>query len=246
MKITFEQSNFLKKSIDVVSTLIDEAGIIVSKEGMTLRAMDLTHVAFVDLQITKDAFSDYKVEDKITLGLDLDRFNTILKRAGSSDIITLSANEETTLNIEIKDNFSSSTRRFELPLIDISKEEVKIPSLDFPAEIELDPKVLVEGIKDAEIVSDNIIFKVDENKFYIEAKGDLGNVEVKVDKSEVIDYTVKDPCESQYPIEYLKKMAKAGDISRSVKIHLGKDIPLKLEFISPEVNLSFIVAPRVT
>jgi len=244
MKVTFEQSKLLKTSIDVVSNLIDEAGIIVSKEGVALKAMDPAHVAFVDLHIRTDAFSEYLIEEKTTLGLDLDRFNTILKRAGSSDKITLSANEETTLNIEIKNNFS--TRRFELSLIDISEEEIKLPSLDFPAEIELDPKVLIEGIKDAEIVSDNIIFKVDENNFYIEAKGDLGNVEVKVDKSEAIDYDVKDYCESQYSIEYLKNMAKAGDISRSVKIHLGEDIPLKLEFIAPEVNLSFFVAPRVS
>ena len=244
MKVTFEESKLLKTSIDVVSNLIDEASIIVSKEGVALKAMDPAHVAFVDLHIRTDAFSEYLVEEKMTLGLDLNQFNTILKRAGSSDKITLSASEETTLNIEIKNNFS--TRRFELPLIDISEEETKLPNLDFPAEIELDPKVLVEGIKDAEIISDNIIFKADENNFYIKAEGDLGNVEVEVDKSEAIDHNVKDNCESQYQIEYLKDMAKASDISRSVKIHFGEDIPLKLEFVAPEVNLSFLVAPRVS
>lgn len=242
MRAALEEIKVLKSSIDAISNIIDEAGIIVSKEGMTLRAMDLTHVAFVDLQITKDAFSDYKVEEKLTLGLDLDRFNTILKRAGSSDRITLSAKDETTLNIEIN---NSSTRRFELPLIDISEEEIKLPILDFPAEIELDPKVLVEGIKDAEIVSDNIIFKVDENNLYLEAKGDLGNVEVKVDKDKAITFRVDSPCDSMFSIEYLKDMVKASDIAKSVKVYFGNDIPLKLEFIAPEVKLSFLIAPRV-
>jgi len=242
MRAALEEIKILKSSIDAISNIIDEAGIIVSKEGMTLRAMDPAHVAFVDLQITKDAFSDYKVEEKLTLGLDLDRFNTILKRAGSSDKLTLSANDETTMNIEIK---NSSTRRFELPLIDISEEEIKLPSLDFPAEIELDPKVLLEGIKDAEIVSDNIIFKVDENNLYLEAKGDLGNVKVKVDKDNAITFRVDSPCNSMFSIEYLKDMVKASDIAKSVKVYFGKDIPLKLEFIAPEVRLNFLIAPRV-
>ncbi len=242
MRATLEEIKVLKSSIDAISNIIDEAGIIVNKEGMSLRAMDPAHVAFVDLEISKNAFAEYEVEENLILGLDLDRLNTILKRAGSSDKITLSTSDEATLNIEIK---NTSTRRFELPLIDISEEEIKLPNLEFPAEIELDPKVLVEGIKDAEIVNDNIIFRADENYLYLEAKGDLGSVKVELEKDEAILFNVQEPSRSMFSIEYLKDMIKASDIARSVKVYFGTDIPLKLEFVSPNVTLSFLLAPRV-
>jgi len=242
MKATISEAKLLKSSIEAISNIIDEAGIIVSQQGMSLRAMDPAHVAFVDLEIYKEAFDEYSVEEELTLGLDLDRLNTILKRAGSGDAITLSTEDSSVLKIEIK---NASTRKFELPLIEISEEEIKLPQLEFPAVVELDPKILTEGIKDAEIVSDNIIFRADSENFYISAKGDLGNVEVKVSKEDTIDFNVSEECRSMFSIEYLKDMMKASDIARTARLYFGTDIPLKLEFIAPDAKLSFLLAPRV-
>ncbi len=242
MKATISEAKLLKSSIEAISNIIDEAGIIVSQQGMSLRAMDPAHVAFVDLEIYKEAFEEYSVEEELTLGLDLDRLNTILKRAGSGDRITLSTEDSSVLKIEIK---NASTRKFELPLIEISEEEIKLPQLEFPAVVELDPKILTEGIKDAEIVSDNIIFRADSENFYISAKGDLGNVEVKVSKEDTIDFNVSEECRSMFSIEYLKDMMKASDIARTARLYFGTDIPLKLEFIAPDAKLSFLLAPRV-
>jgi len=242
MRATLEDAKILKTSIDSISNVIDEAGVTVNREGMSLRAMDPAHVAFVDLVVEKDAFSDYEVEEELSLGLDLDRLNTILKRAGTSDEIVFSTTDSASLNIKIRD---SSTRRFELPLIDIGDEDVKLPQLDFPAVLELDPSVLNEGIKDAEIVSDNLIFEASEDKFFLRAKGDLGSVETEVAKEDTVEFNVGEASRSMFSIEYLKDMIKASDIAKSVKVYFGSDIPLKLEFIAPSVTLSFLLAPRV-
>lgn len=243
MEVTLEKSKLLKTSIDVISNIIDEANITLTKEGLRLKAIDPAHVAFVNLHIKTDAFSKYDIEEKLTIGIDLDIFNTILKRASATDEMTLSIKDETELNLKIT-NYNS-TRNFGISLLDISKEDIKIPNLEYSAEIELSPNVLIEAIKDAEIVNDNIIFKADEENLYFKAEGDLGNVEVKVDKKNAIDYVLKNLCESKYSIEYLKDMIKASDIARTVKISFGIDVPLKLEFISPELNLMFLIAPQV-
>ncbi len=242
MKATISEAKLLKSSIEAISNIIDEAGIIVSQQGMSLRAMDPAHVAFIELEIRPDAFEEYSIDEELTLGLDLGRLNTILKRAGSGDKVTLYLEDESVLKIEIK---NTSTRRFELPLIEISEEEIRLPQLEFPAVVELDPKSLIEGIKDAEIVSDNIIFKADSENFYISAKGDLGNVEVKVSKEDTIDFNVSEECRSMFSIEYLKDMMKASDIARSVRLYLGTDIPLKMEFLSQEAKLLLVLAPRI-
>jgi proliferating cell nuclear antigen len=243
MKATLADPKILKSSIDAISNMIDEAGVIVSQEGIALRAMDPAHVALVDFKMNREAFEEYEVREMLTLGIDLDRLNTILKRAGSSDRITLTTSEDgSALRITIR---NSATRRFDLPLIDVGEEELRVPQLEFPARVEIDPKILSEGIKDAEIVSDHVTLRCDSENLYISARGDLGNVEVRVGKEQALSFEVTEPCKSMFSIEYLKDMVKAGDIASTVRVNLGNDIPVKLEFLAPGVSLSFLLAPRI-
>ncbi|WP_456475334.1 proliferating cell nuclear antigen (pcna) [Candidatus Pyrohabitans sp.] len=243
MKATLADPKILKSSIDAISNMIDEASIVANPDGLALRAMDPAHVALVDFKMEKDAFEEYDVHEMLTLGIDLDRLNTILKRAGSSDRIELSVSDDgSALRITIR---NSATRRFDLPLIDVGEEELRVPQLEFPARVEIDPKILSEGIKDAEIVSDHVTLRCDSENVYISASGDLGNVEVKVSREQAVSFEVSEPCKSMFSIEYLKDMIKAGDIASTVRINLGNDIPVKLDFLAPGVALSFLLAPRI-
>ncbi len=120
-----------------------------------------------------------------------------------------------------------------------------MPSLEFPCEVELDPKIISEGIKDAEIISDHVTLRMDEKSLIIEAKGDLGNVTVNVGKDDAIVFTSKGKVRSMFSIEYLKDMIKASDVASSVKLSLGENIPIKMDFLAPSARLSFLLAPRI-
>lgn len=242
-KATLAEPKLLKSSIDAISNMIDEAGITVSGEGMRLRAMDPAHVALVDFELSKEAFESLEVKEPCVLGLDLGRFNTILKRADATDKVTLELKGEKRLKILFKGE--GSERRFEVPLIEVPEEELKVPKLNFSTVVEIDPKVVSEGIRDAEIVSDHVTFGVDPEGLIISGKGDLGNVEVKVGKAEAITFDSKEISRSMFSIEYLKDMIKAGDIANSVKLSLGNNIPIKMDFLAPNGRLSFLLAPRV-
>jgi proliferating cell nuclear antigen len=241
-KARLDDPKMLKSSIDAVSNMIDEAGVNVTEDGIRLKAMDPAHVALVDLELSKDAFDEYEATEPLVLGLDLERFNTILKRCGSDKIFLQFDSDNNALSIKFK---NSSTRTFSLPLIEVSEEELKVPTLEFPCKIEIDPRILSEGIKDAEIVSDHVVLRVDENTLYISAKGDLGNVEVKVSKDEAKLFEVSQSCRSMFSIEYLKDMIKASDVAESVRIFLGDNIPVKMDFIAENARLSFLLAPRI-
>ncbi|MBU2559262.1 proliferating cell nuclear antigen (pcna) [archaeon] len=242
-KASLRDPKLLKHSIDAISNMVDEVGINVTAEGMTMRAMDPAHVALVDFELKRSAFDEYEVGEAIVLGIDLDRLNTILKRAGKEDKINLEVDpEKNTLKIRLE---NASTRTFNLPLIEVSEEELKVPDLDFPSTVEIKSDIISEGIKDAEIVSDHVILEVDKENFYIKAKGDLGNVEVKASKEGAISFDVTQDTRSMYSLEYLKDMIKASDIADTVKISLGDNIPVKMEFLSSDVKLSFLLAPRI-
>lgn len=242
-KASLKDPKILKHSIDVISNMVDEVGINVTKDGMTLRAMDPAHVALVDFELKKDAFDEYEIGEALVLGVDLDRLNTILKRAGADDKIHLNVDQETNaLDIRLKND---STRTFNLPLIEVTDEDLKVPDLEFPCTVEINSKIISEGIKDAEIVSDHVILKMDDENLYIKARGDLGNVEVKAAKEDAISFDCKGSTRSMFSLEYLKDMIKASDIAGTVKISLGDNLPVKMDFISNEIKLSFLLAPRI-
>ncbi|NOZ82838.1 MAG: DNA polymerase sliding clamp, partial [Euryarchaeota archaeon] len=94
---------------------------------MRLRAMDPAHVAMVDFLLPAGSFDEYECGSELVLGVDLDRLNTILKRAGAQDSVELSAEEDpSTLQIVLH---GRAKRKFSLPLISAGGEELRVPEL---------------------------------------------------------------------------------------------------------------------
>ncbi|MEE9594887.1 MAG: hypothetical protein V3V92_05750, partial [Candidatus Hydrothermarchaeales archaeon] len=66
-----------------------------------------------------------------------------------------------------------------------------------------------------------------------------------VGKDDAIAFSCKGTAKSMFSIEYLKDMIKASDVASSVKLSLGENIPIKIDFLSPSARLTFLLAPRI-
>ncbi len=64
------RSEVLKEITDVISTLVDEAKFNLAPDSLTVRAVDPGLVALVDMEISHDAFEEFKA-DEGDLGIDL-------------------------------------------------------------------------------------------------------------------------------------------------------------------------------
>lgn len=61
----------------------------VNSTGISLQAMDSSHVALVQLLLEKSGFAIYRCEKPITLGLSITNLAKVMKLVNSSDSITL-------------------------------------------------------------------------------------------------------------------------------------------------------------
>ncbi|MDP3966399.1 MAG: DNA polymerase sliding clamp, partial [archaeon] len=52
-------------------------------------------------------------------------------------------------------------------------------------------------------------------------------------------------CHSRYSLEYLQKFTKAGRQFEKTLLKFAEDHPLRIDFISEHLKLSFLLAPRV-
>ena len=66
-KANLKDPKLLKHSIDAISNMVDEVGINVTAEGMTLKAMVPAHVALVDYELKKEAFDEYEAGEPLVL-----------------------------------------------------------------------------------------------------------------------------------------------------------------------------------
>ncbi|HDD71596.1 MAG: proliferating cell nuclear antigen (pcna) [Candidatus Aenigmatarchaeota archaeon] len=237
--------DLLKDSLAAVGEIIDEGVFKLGKDGISLIAADRAMVAVADFKILATAFEEYKIDEEKNIGLNIANLLSILKRAKAKDKLILEL-KDSKLELTLQ---NSSKRRFVLPLLDITQEEIPpIDQLEFTTKAEIKSDILKAGIDDAEVVADSVVFEAKPNKFAMRAEGDISSAELELEKGNeaLLEIKAKDETRARYPLDYLKKMAKAAKVADSVVLEWGQDYPMKLSFkVLDKLNLSFILAPRV-
>ncbi len=230
----------LKEITNLLLTLVSEAKFDFSAEGMSVKAVDPAHVAMIVLDITKDAFLEYEVEEE-QLGVDLDKIKDILKLASSGELVEISKDGN-------KLTFMIGNLTRSMPLIDTSALSVpRVPNLVLPAKVVLPVSEFEYGIKAAESISDNITFKVTPSEFEMYTEGDEDSARLSIPKDMLKEISCEEPVKSMYPVDYLLKLVKAMDSADYLTVYLGTDYPVKIEFdvAAGKGKGYYLLAPRI-
>lgn len=244
-KASFESAGNFIKIVDALATIIDVATFKVNPTGLMLKAMDPSHVAMVDLQLSKDAFNEFKCDNELPIRINLTDLNRFMKRGAASDTLELSLDQQTN-KLKIKFKKGKSTRTFSLGLLtEDEEEEIPTPNIEFNAKFSLNTDELQRAIKDAQIVGDYITFIISEETLTLEASGDSG--EVTIEFEEFTDPPIiKGKQNSIYSLEYLSDIIKASSVSGTVHIEFSTEMPIQFEFpLENEGKIRYFLAPRV-
>ena len=220
MNLILEKAVDFKKCIDAISVLVDEAEFVIDENNFYLKATDPSQISMIDFVMAKSAFKEYKIDEKTKIGLDLDYLSQIMSRAKSDDALELSLDKD---NSKLKITFKGkSTRKFSVPLIDISTTELPSPKIEFDAELKLKAGIIQDGLKDASLISTHIILGVKDDKFFMKAnssKGSLDNETAKGEKS-LVELKAKQECQAMFPLDYLQDMFKAANSDTEISLNL--------------------------
>ncbi len=238
MQVKLEDPRFFANLIGIISELVTEVRIKLNDKGMHLVAIDPASVAMVHFNIPAELFANYNVEKEEVLGVNLDNLKAILRRCklGSSLIMS---REENLLKIRIPEKIK---RDFTLALIDVEGEDKEMPEWEFSSVVKMDSQDFVDAVEDCAIVSDACTFKTEPKSFVIEAKG-LNSARAEFSSEEVDIFA--DSSVARFSLEYLMKFIKGAKISNRAEINFSDNHPMKLNFPTGKVMLSFVLAPRV-
>jgi len=231
----------LRDAIESVSSLVDEVKFSISEKGLELKAVDPANVAMVSLRVRAEAFDFFKA-DQGEIGVDLVRLSDVLSMADKGENVGLELDEE---NHKLKIGVGSLS--YTLSLIDPTaiRKEPRIPELDLPAHVTLPGVELRRAVKAAEKVSDHVVMGVSDEGFYMEAKGDIDSLKLKIPSTELLGMKPGE-ARSLFSLDYLEDMSKSISKAPEVTLEMGIDYPLRVNFkLGQFVEISYLLAPRI-
>lgn len=106
--------------------------------GIALQAMDNSHVALVSMMLKAEAFSPFRCDRNLALGVNLTSLTKVLRAAQNEDVLTLKAEDAPdVLNLTFEDTNNDRMTEYDLKLMDIDQEHLGIPDTEYAATITL-------------------------------------------------------------------------------------------------------------
>lgn len=240
MKFELADNKIFKDCFLTVGEIIDEIILECDSEGIRCKALDKSHVSFVNLELHAALFDSYSCKTPEKIILDSNELIKILKRIKPSDIL-YGESEESNFILRYG---GDSNRTFRLRCIDAEYESAQPPLIDHPVSITLSSELFKDFLEDILLFDENIKFIVDEDYLIASCNGDTGDTECRYIHGEFVDEVYK----SSFSIKMLKGMMKAKSISKTCTLRLGNDLPLILRFetMDKSCGLEFLLAPRIS
>ncbi len=234
--ITVKQTNNFKKSLEIISSLIQETNIRFKEDGIYIQAIDKTQVLLIDFKMSKSVFETYNVEPNY-IGVNLLEIYNIIARSFEKDKIQIDL-KENFLEIQLNGQIQ---RKFNISYIETGKDVVSIPDIKFDVIFNINAHLLKEILKDASLIGNTIIFKIQNQKLIIETQGEKGKIETTIPKIKI--KSKKDSVISKYSLTYLKNITKSMDGENDIVIKFSEDSPLLLEYnLSTDIKIELYLS----
>jgi len=249
-KAKIKDARVVKGIFEAVSAIISETLLKVDPaKGISLTAMDLSHICLVSLDLRKEDMDEFEADEPLEIGINLEDLVKIIKRSSAEDEITFSHNpNEKKLIIQMKPETAKKARTFTISMIDIDGEEINMEALEnmvFDNHCTLDLSFLDEAIKDAEIFAEVLQVKAGESLVF-STNGNIGDMEYVLEKEELVDVDFSGDSTGIFAINFLKKVLKISTVAERIRMGLKSESPLKMCFdIINSSRILYFLAQRV-
>jgi len=243
-KATLDSTKTWKQIVDALATLLTEAQFVATSTGLTLRQMDSSRAAMIDLSLPAAIFQEYNCDKEQQICLGVDELTKVSKRMAGEDKLEFSVVEQR-FHIRM---IGQADRLFKLQMLTPPESPPKKPSPDFDIRAELYADGFKQAVKDVGVVSSHVKIVADKDTLTFIGEGDTGEAEVSLkvgEEATLFDLKAKNKATSMYALNYLSEISKAmsGD---TLILQFSTNKPIMLDFdVAEGSRVSFILAPRV-
>lgn len=254
MKISVEETKKCKQLqiiFNLLSSLCEEVNIYFKEDKMFIQGMDTGHICLYELNITKEWFKSYELEEdseQEMVGVNLNIMSKIFSCWKDGQIITIDSPKEDklTIHFETKDLYKG----FEMGLFDFDTDVLNIPEVEYDVDVNLNSKMFNSLISELDNFGD--VVEITSTSDYINFKTKQNTQETQVENrlnvSDLEGYSIVEDGNIQIDlsIQYLMNVVQFSRIAKDVDINMSKNYPMKFTYKLTEQDfISIWVSPRM-
>jgi len=248
------QGVLLKKILDAIKELLNEAIFDCADSGIQLQAMDSSHVSLVSLSLKKDGFDDYRCDRSLSMGMNLASMSKIIKCAANDDTITIKAQDNAdTVTFVFESPNQEKVADYEMKLMNIDQEHLGIPDTDYSCVIRMSSSEFARICRDLSQFGDSIVIGCTKEGVKFSAAGDIGSGNIKLAQTATIDkeedavvIDMQENVTLTFACRYLNSFTKATPLSPVVQLSMSADVPLVVEYKIENMGyVRYYLAPKI-
>lgn len=205
------------------STLVDEATIHLTPEGISVALMDISHKEMFHFLWGKEKFSEYDVKEKIELTFHVNTFIAIFRRFNNDDnVIMESTSKNTVIFKQVR-----TQKEFDCNLIVSPQPLAPNLNISYNGEFILELTKLEEMISDSEVFgAEEAWFESENGKLIYRGIGEYAGQA----KGILLEQYQEEISNTAYRFEYLKPFLTSMKpfIDEQIKVQIGKQRPIHL------------------
>ncbi|KAG5253781.1 proliferating cell nuclear antigen family protein [Salix suchowensis] len=239
LELRLVQGSLLKKVLEAIKDLVNDANFDCSSSGFSLQAMDSSHVALVALLLRSEGFEHYRCDRNMSMGMNLGNMSKMLKCAGNDDIITIKGDDGSdTVTFMFESPTQDKIADFEMKLMDIDSEHLGIPEAEYQQLLRCLHLIVISVTKEGVKFS---------------TRGDIGTANIVLRQNTTVDkpedatvIEMNEPVSLTFALRYMNSFTKATSLSNTVKISLSSELPVVVEYKIAEMGyVRFYLAPKI-
>ncbi|KAI8866640.1 proliferating cell nuclear antigen [Ramicandelaber brevisporus] len=253
-----QQASVLKKVIDAVKEIVKDVNLEFTEEGISMQAMDNSHVVLCALQLNADGFDPYRCDRNTSIGVSLETLSKIFKSCDNNDVVTIKAEDSSdVMTVTFESKNLDRISEYEVKLMSIDAENYGIGDLDYDCTLRLPASDYTRIVRDLGIVGDTVTIETSKEGCKFKVEGQQSNVnifikptsgiDIPVDKQTELDLT--EPTNLSFALNFLQLFAKACplvDNENKVVLNLSNSAPLMIDFKIGQIgSLKCFLAPKL-
>jgi proliferating cell nuclear antigen len=238
---TFPSGTVLKKIVNVLKDLVSQANLEFSEDGVSLQAMDDSHVCLMALELPSSFFEEYECDEDVNVGIFMQNLSKLLKCG--DETVMLSSNESDPDVITIVMDDKNKNTDIEMKLLDLDCEKMELPEVEHDSVVAMVSDEFAKIVKGLGAIGDSITIDVFEENIKFSTKGDLGTAVITCAAEVEVNTPVSDLA---FSLKYIISFSKAASLSEFVQISLTAGQPGEILFpIHEGGTLTFYLAPKI-
>jgi len=242
MELNVVDTSVFTTALQCISRFVEKAHFDFSKEGVRITSIDPHDFCYVDLCFTKLFFEKSDSIDRSTFGADISKFSRVLPNLAhakkiaigvSDDGLRLSGSKEWKVNFNIS---RLSDDPYDLPEPKSFRHEARV---DLPA------SEFCDLINTASSISSELVFRVSDGKFSVEASSGDYNLFARPSGSAKVRNDGRKLVESHVIVSYLRAIEPLVKKCDTVNLLLGHQDPVRVDLrYSNKAVFSFSFSPK--